>query len=194
MYADDNPSNNPPNSLDFVRVPVTPPVDNTILPLQSRTYTITVDIASDISNAVIPNLQLRLKDVIGTRSGGGIVPVNQDNGEPLSTPDGFIRSNITKISVSRDEASYNYPNPFNPGKQQTNIVYYSTNQGTTTIKIFAITGRIVRTISDAAEIGSNEAVWDGKNGRGQIVRNGVYVAVIMTPDGSKQTVKIAVVK
>jgi flagellar hook assembly protein FlgD len=137
---------------------------------------------------------LRLADVIGTRTGGAIIPVNRDNGEPLDTPGGFIRSNITKISASRDDATYNYPNPFNPAKQNTNIVYYSTNQGTTTIKIFTITGRIVRTMSDAAVIGSNEAVWDGKNGRGQIVRNGVYVAVIMTPDGSKQMVKIAVVK
>jgi flagellar hook assembly protein FlgD len=79
-------------------------------------------------------------------------------------------------------------------KQRTNIVYYSNNQGTTTIKILTITGRLVRTISDATLIGSNEAFWDGKNDRGQIVLNGAYVAVIMTPDGSKQTVKIAVVK
>jgi len=42
--------------------------------------------------------------------------------------------------------------------------------------------------------GSNEVIWDGKNGRGSVVRNGVYVAVIMTQNGSKQMVKIAVVK
>jgi len=190
MSVDGNTNNNPPNSLTFVSVPVT----DTILPLQSRSYTITIDVAPDISNAVIPNLQLRLADVKGLRSGGQIIPVNLDSGEPLNTPDGFIRSNITNISVSRDEASYTYPNPFNPMKQRTNIVYYSNNQGTTTIKILTITGRLVRTISDATSIGSNEALWDGKNGRGQIVLNGVYVAVIMTPDGSKQTVKIAVVK
>ena len=189
MSIDGN-TNSAPTTLTFVSVPVT----DTIPFSQSRTYTITIDVASDISNAVIPNIQLRLADVNGLRTGGPILPVNLDNGELLSAPDGFIRSNITKISVSRDEASYNYPNPFNPTKQQTNIVYYSNNQGTTTIKILTITGRIVRTISDATEIGSNEALWDGKNGRGQIVRNGVYVAIIMTPDGSKQTVKIAVVK
>jgi len=44
-----------------------------------------------------------------------------------------------------------------------------------------------------AQAGSNEVEWDGKNGRGQVVRNGVYVAVIQT-GGSKMMVKIAVVK
>jgi hypothetical protein len=189
MSVDGNPGT-PPNSLTFVSVPVT----DTIPFSQSRTYTIIIDVALDISNAVIPNIQLRLADVNGLRGGGPIIPVNLDNGDPLNDPDGFIRSNITNISVSKDDATYNYPNPFNPMKQQTNIVYYSDNQGTTTIKIFTITGKIVRTISDSTVVGSNEAVWDGKNGRGQIVRNGVYVAVIMTPDGSRQTVKIAVVK
>jgi hypothetical protein len=200
MSTNGNTNNNPPNSLTFVSVPVT----DTIPFSQSRTYTIIIDVASDISkagmlnfqlrNAIIPSLQLRLADVKGLRSGGPIIPVNLDNGDPLTDPDGYIRSNITNISESQDDATYNYPNPFNPRKQQTNIVYYSNNQGTTTIKIFTITGRIVRTISDATVIGSNEAVWDGKNGRRQIVQNGLYVAVILTPDGSRQTVKIAVVK
>jgi hypothetical protein len=186
MSVGGNTNNNPPDSFTPVSVSVT----DTIPFLQSRSYTITIDVAPDISNAVIPNLQLRLADVKGLRSGAQIIPVNFDTGESL----GLIRSNITNISVSRDEAAYNYPNPFNPMKQRTNIVYYSNNQGTTTIKILTMTGRLVRTISDVTSIGSNEAIWDGKNGRGQIVLNGGYVAIIMTPDGSKQTVKIAVVK
>jgi hypothetical protein len=190
MSVDDHTNNNPPNSLTFVSVSVT----DTIPFLQSRSYTVTIDVAPDISKTAIPNIQLRIADVRGLRSGGQIIAVNLDNGEPLNTPGGILRSNITNLSVSKDEAAYNYPNPFNPMKQQTNIVYYSDSQGTTTIKIFTITGRPVRTISDATSIGSNEAIWDGKNGRGQIVLNGGYVAVIMTPDGSKQTVKIAVVK
>jgi hypothetical protein len=36
-------------------------------------------------------------------------------------------------------------------------------------------------------------VWDGKNGKGQVVRNGVYVAIIKA-GGAKMTVKIAVIK
>jgi hypothetical protein len=43
-------------------------------------------------------------------------------------------------------------------------------------------------------VGSNEVLWDGKNGNGQVVRNGLYVAIIMPPAGGKQVVKIAVVK
>ncbi|MGQ9615500.1 MAG: FlgD immunoglobulin-like domain containing protein, partial [Spirochaetota bacterium] len=76
----------------------------------------------------------------------------------------------------------------------TSIVFYSPSAGNATIKIFTITGRLVKTFSVTASSGSNEILWDGKNGRGQVVRNGVYVAVIMSPGGSKQMVKIAVVK
>jgi len=73
-------------------------------------------------------------------------------------------------------------------------VFYSPVNSQTTIKIFTLTGRLVKTFNVSAVQGSNEVVWDGKNGRGQVVRNGVYVAVIMTQNGAKQMVKIAVVK
>ena len=113
----------------------------------------------------------------------------------ITDPDGFIYSGITNISTDPAASAYNYPNPFNPHRQPTSIVFSSNSTGTTTIKIFTITGKIVRTITDNnTVVGSNEVQWDGKNGRRQTVRNGVYVAVIMPPDGSKYSVKIAVVK
>ena len=68
--------------------------------------------------------------------------------------------------------------------------------GSVYIKIYTITGRLVRDLSlrTAQPKGSIEVEWDGKNGRGQVVRNGVYVAVIRLKNGRKMMVKIAVVK
>ena len=63
------------------------------------------------------------------------------------------------------------------------------------IKIFTLTGRLVRTLSRSGLLQnqSQEIEWDGKNGKGQVVRNGVYVAVIQI-GGSRAMIKIAVVK
>jgi hypothetical protein len=108
-------------------------------------------------------------------------------------PENYVRSGLTNIREEGKEA-FNYPNPFSPKEQPTTLVYFSSTAGQANIKIFTITGRLVRMLTDNANPGSNEVDWDGKNGKGQMVRNGVYVAIIMPPGGSKQMVKIAVVK
>jgi len=175
-----------------------PPVTITAPPgpplpiIRLRVY---VTLKTDLSQADVANIQLRVADVFGTYvpSLAPVDPTN-DSYESIKLPENYIRSSLTNIREEGADAAYNYPNPFNPRKQTTNIVYYSSSSGQTTIKIFTITGRLVRTLTDAATPDSNEVTWDGKNGRGQIVRNGVYVAVILPPGGSKQMVKIAVVK
>ena len=162
--------------------------------LSDITLRIGVRILDDISNAAVPNILLRFDEAVGDLGGSPVTCVNADTGALTTDPSGFIYSGITNISTNTETSAYNYPNPFNPQRQTTSIVYSSSSTGTTTIKIFTITGKIVRTITDNAVVGSNEAQWDGKNGRRQMVRNGVYVAVIMPPDGMKYSVKIAVVK
>jgi hypothetical protein len=161
----------------------------------SESFRVTVRIRADVSSAVVPNFQVRIGDVIGTfqPSAQPIVPVDT-GGNNITDPQYYLRSSITQIRQDEETAAFNYPNPFNPRRQVTNIVYFSQSPGQATVKIFTITGRIVRTLEQNAVAGSNEVVWDGKNGRGQVVRNGVYVAIILPPGGSKQQVKIAVVK
>jgi flagellar hook assembly protein FlgD len=145
---------------------------------------------------VVPNFQVRIGDVIGTfqPSGQAIVPVDTGGNNITTDAAYYLRSSITQIRENESAGAFNYPNPFNPRNQVTNIVFYSTSSGQSKVKIFTITGQLVRTLEHNAAAGSNEVVWDGKNGRGQVVRNGVYVAVILPPGGSKQMVKIAVVK
>ena len=159
-------------------------------------FNVRVKLRNDISAARVPNIVLRISDVGGYFPGPPpviIVPVDE-NLNPISLPEWYIRSGVTNIRQSGEDAAFNYPNPFNPRRQVTNIVYYSPSNGQAAIKIFTIAGKLVRSLKQNAAAGSNEVQWDGKNGRGQIVRNGVYVAIIMAPGGSKQTVKIAVVK
>jgi flagellar hook assembly protein FlgD len=44
-----------------------------------------------------------------------------------------------------------------------------------TLKVYDITGRLVRTLVDAnKESGNHMAVWDGRDDRGEKITNGVY--------------------
>ena len=66
----------------------------------------------------------------------------------------------------------NYPNPFNP---VTMITYQLPKSGFVEIKIFDITGRLVRTlISEQQEFGSHQILWDSRNESGQTAASGLY--------------------
>ncbi len=173
------------------------PVDpSPIITIPSGGYVvlrISVSIKSDISNALYPNMRLKITDIEGLSINGDVAPENTSGG-PITVPANYIRSSVTQIREAKATAAFNYPNPFNPRRQSTTISFY--NSGTkATVKIYTITGKLVRDLTkDTPQTsGSVEVQWDGKNGRGKVVRNGVYVAVI-TAGGTRMMVKIAVVK
>lgn len=105
------------------------------------------------------------------------------------------------IAENLGESFKNYPNPFNPDIERTEIRYYLPKASDVDILIFTATGEKVRQMHFAAgatggQAGVNGGVyWDGRNGEGFAVLNGVYVAVIKVAEGDLTAkVKIAVVK
>jgi hypothetical protein len=65
------------------------------------------------------------------------------------------------------------PNPFNPS---TRISYDLAGAGNVRIKIFDVTGRLVRTLVDEQrEPGRYERIWDGRDDKGTRVSSGVYL-------------------
>ncbi|MBN2324387.1 MAG: hypothetical protein JXQ30_11680, partial [Spirochaetes bacterium] len=167
----------------------------------SVTLRFAVTVSSSLSGAL--NLMLGYADINGTRPPNGAViavndltqqiPVN----DPVTYPAYFIRSGITQLRPAGATVdAFNYPNPFNPRRQTTKITFYCpTGSTTATVKIYTLTGKLVKTITQPSLIPGqcNEIEWDGRNGKGQVVRNGVYVAVLQV-DGTRAMVKIAVVK
>ena len=117
--------------------------------------------------------------------------------DPDTYPSYFVRSGITQLrETAATLDAFNYPNPFNPRTQTTKIAFYCPpGSSTATIKIYTLTGKLVKTITRSGLLAGqgNEIEWNGRNGKGQVVRNGVYVAVIQV-NGSRAIVKIAVVK
>ena len=65
------------------------------------------------------------------------------------------------------------PNPF---AERTEIAFTVPLAGRTTVKIYDVTGRLVRTVVDRiAPAGPGAASWDGRDGRGRAVSPGVYL-------------------
>ena len=79
----------------------------------------------------------------------------------------------------------NYPNPFNP---DTWIPYQLSEDGDVEIRIYAVTGQLVRTLNlgnrpagfytDKAKA----AYWDGRNATGESVASGIYFYSIQASD------------
>jgi hypothetical protein len=103
--------------------------------------------------------------------------------------------------ASLDASWGNFPNPFAAGREATAFVYYLAQEASVTLRIWTPTGERVATLiaGDPRAPGLHQDdLWDGRNGRGDVVRNGVYVAELSVryADGSGDRVrrKVAVVR
>jgi predicted extracellular nuclease len=67
----------------------------------------------------------------------------------------------------------NYPNPFNPS---TAISFAMPEAGKVTLRIYTVTGQLVRTLANGNYAsGKHSVVWNGKDERGAPVASGVYL-------------------
>ena len=95
----------------------------------------------------------------------------------------FIKSRTIKVEIIPDSFALfqNYPNPNNP---ETWIPYQLPVDTTVTIKIYAVTGHVVRTLSLGEKrtgiyISRNRAAyWNGRNEAGERVSSGLYFYAI----------------
>jgi len=93
-----------------------------------------------------------------------------DPADPLSMPPVAGAGGGAAPRVARLEQ--NRPNPFNP---ETVIPYDAGPGGRVSIRVFDTSGRLVRTLVDAAlPPGSNSVRWNGRNDRGRPVASGRY--------------------
>src|SRR6185503_19445140 len=77
------------------------------------------------------------------------------------------------------ESWSNYPNPFPAGRGLTRFVFYLPAAARVSLDIWTPRGERVTSAVSNVTFGAGlhqELSWDGRNGRGQSVSNGVYVA------------------
>jgi hypothetical protein len=88
-----------------------------------------------------------------------------------------LSSDVKDETGSRDnpaefDLSQNYPNPFN---QSTKIDFVLKQSGFTTLMIYDLLGRKVKTlVEEELSAGSKSVLWDGKNDSGTNTSSGIY--------------------
>jgi len=73
----------------------------------------------------------------------------------------------------------NFPNPFAAGREQTNFAFNLPESGRVSLRIWTPRGESVTTLLADLALDAGlyqDLTWDGRNGKGQTVRNGVYLA------------------
>lgn len=126
-------------------------------------------------------------------------------------PDVFAAANkspwIFSDTVPANAFLTPYPNPFTPAQQQQLYLPFRLKEsGYATLKIFSITGRLIkseernelllpgqyRSLNPAAP--DRAFFWDGRDQKGQLVASGVYYAVLIMTSGGNDVIKFAVVR
>jgi len=88
--------------------------------------------------------------------------------------------------------SQNYPNPFNP---KTTIKYELPNSGDISLKIYNVTGQLVRTlVNNYEEAGYHSIEWNGDDENGRSVASGIYIYRLINNEGIVDTKKMIMVK
>ncbi|MBU2599695.1 Ig-like domain-containing protein [bacterium] len=85
-----------------------------------------------------------------------------------------------------------FPNPFHPLKDK-QVTFINLPQEAMTIKLYTISGELIRTLDSPEELSFTRAIWDGKNEHGYLVASGIYIYVVKTEKGRKID-KIALIK
>ena len=97
----------------------------------------------------------------------------------------------------KDEYVFAYPNPFNPDEGMRFNVLFSNNTFIE-IKIYdAVGNHVINLYKDEqiyANIPSKDMEWNGRNGDGDVVANGVYYFVVKTSQGDQKIGKLAVLR
>jgi hypothetical protein len=102
----------------------------------------------------------------------------------------FIATAVTPefIGLTRPVLLQNHPNPM--AFTTTTFAFYLPEEAQVTLKIYDISGRLVRTLVDqAVAAGYHKRIWDGVEASGRSAGQGVYFYVMNTP-GRQQVRKL----
>ncbi|MGQ1785180.1 choice-of-anchor U domain-containing protein [Saccharicrinis sp. GN24d3] len=115
----------------------------------------------------------------------------------IKEPGGPMKDTSTGIneeSISGFVLGQNYPNPF---AGQTKIGYEIFNSSQLIIRVFNLAGQEVKTlVNQQMPAGKHEVVWDGRDNRGNQLRNGLYFyrMEVFTETGSHKKIRKMVLK
>jgi hypothetical protein len=148
--------------------------------------------------ATADNLRLVLPDPSSMTAHDPVTLTTQNvgiaaDGDPTGFP---MRSSLLTLRNSSLADTYgNYPNPFRAGLESTTFEFYLASPGTADLILYDSLGRVVKRLLSGVSLlaGLQRVRWDGHNGNGTTVVNGVYFARL-TVGGTSLVIKTAVSK
>ena len=97
-----------------------------------------------------------------------------------------LSSGFVVLSADDFQTSFkNYPNPFRAGSENTTFAYFLPENARVSMYLYSLTGELVKSFNfepgtpGGTGASVNAFTWDGKNGYGYVVLNGVYICVVM---------------
>jgi hypothetical protein len=117
---------------------------------------------------------------------------------PIRGAGGLAFAPIHSPTLTLYDRAHGYPNPFRAGREAVRLSYVLPDDAPVRISIYTLLGGLVRELSLPAGApggarGLNEVPWDGRNGEGELVRPGVYVAEIRG-GGAGERIKVGVLR
>ena len=113
------------------------------------------------------------------------LPVNNPQGVQIGAH-GWGCGTTTVVEAPLTDATRarrlgSYPNPFNP---RTTITFRLDQPGRARLTLHDVTGRLIRCLADETfGDGDHRVFWDGRDGAGNAVASGTYLAVMRTATG-----------
>jgi hypothetical protein len=164
----------------------------TVFSVASLPLTLTADISAAPS-AKTAQLSLKANGISAQDAIIGTAVSFSSFGDPTGFP---MNSSVMLFTASDVASTYgNYPNPFHAGSQSTTVEFYLSSSFTVSLVVYDVTGNRVVTLADHQNLGPGlqRIMWDGRNGMGLLVVNGIYYAQLDV-NGSKYLTKVAVSK
>ncbi len=152
----------------------------------SRAVTIAVQIRDTAPSGQF-RLYVDVGDIVANQAGSANTPVHVGAASGVAFPFSTRVGNISELDLS--SSFINFPNPFAAGNEATTFAYNLPAAGRVSLRILTPHGRVVSVLltDEPKSAGLHQDdIWQGVNGRGQPVRNGVYLAElrVVYDDGS----------
>ena len=131
-----------------------------------------------------------------------LLQIVDGEGEKIEDSNMLVSKKLSIQAQPPESDFFNYPNPFGRTYKETSIQFQLSHPSDVEFRIFTLLGEPVRTWKFSGllpGIYSHLIRWDGKNGRGKRVLNGVYIGIIDIKPTNGQpaqrfTTKIAYIK
>jgi hypothetical protein len=126
---------------------------------------------------------------IGTST---ITPTLTVTATPTFSPTGSPTTSPTLVPTPVPKISYLYPNPFHPDRPgEVFHIKPNSNYANSTVTIYDMVGRKVRSFTSAEISGGSSTGWDGRNQNGVLVVSGIYFLVV---SGDSNVYRIGVIR